>query len=109
MAISLAVTDTAPTFLSLVCVISTARYKLGVVGSVLSTLWFVCAIHTKITSLFVAVIAFKCFLNPTEVQSITDVAAPMTQKVSVRHAFLLSLSPLPAFFLREKLQYQNLG
>ena len=57
------------------------RYKLGAVGSVLSMVWFVCETHTKITSLFVAVIAFRCFLNPTEVQTITDVAAPMTQKV----------------------------
>ena len=57
------------------------KYKLTAVGGILGMLWLVCAIHTKITSLFVAVIVFKCFLNPAEVEKITNVAAPMTQKV----------------------------
>ena len=57
------------------------KYKLTTVGGILGMLWLVCAIHTKITSLFVAVIVFKCFLNPAEVEKITNVAAPMTQKV----------------------------
>ena len=57
------------------------KYKLGLIGSVLGMLWVLCSLHTKITSLFVAVIAFRCFLKPSEVQSITNAAAPMTERV----------------------------
>jgi hypothetical protein len=57
------------------------KYKLALVGGGLGTLWLLCAIHTKITSLFLAVVVFKCFLSQAEVEKITNVAAPMTEKI----------------------------
>ena len=58
------------------------KYKLSAVGLGLGFLWVLCDAHTKIVSLFIAVIAFKCFLLPNEVETITSVAAPMTTRVS---------------------------
>ncbi|UPR03235.1 reticulon-like protein [Chloropicon primus] len=58
------------------------KYKLTTVGAALGYLWFLVDVHTKMVSLFLAVIAFKCFLLPDEVETITSVAAPMTTRVS---------------------------
>ena len=57
------------------------KYKLALVGGSLGMLWFLCAIHTKITSLFVFAVVFKCFLKDSEVEKFTNVAAPMTEKI----------------------------
>lgn len=67
------------------------RIKLALVGLCLSTLWMYCAAHTKIALLFVASIAFKCFLNPEELYKIAEVAAPVTKSVR-RKAERISMS-----------------
>lgn len=58
------------------------KYKLGGVGVALGCLWVLFDAHTKVVSLFVAVIAFKCFLTSSECETIASVAAPVTTRVS---------------------------
>ena len=58
------------------------KYKLGIVGVNLGAVWWVCPIHTKITSLFVSCIIFKCFMKPAEISKLMQFAAPVGDTVS---------------------------